>query len=904
MDKHASTGWGGGRFVALLPAIAAVAFTYRAWGQALPEDPAPSPDELWQDLGEIEFPERYSPPTAFVALSLDEALLGQLLADAPREVFGPIPPQTQIWLPLATGGFAQVAVAQSQLMEADLASQFPQIRTYVFTGEGIAGHFALGPGGAYLTAQTGTGLWRVEPVPTAAGRVYVSYFDQDRTDGANVIIHDPEMPEREEPPPVPALAPLSLQGFAPLALEAGTELRIYRLAASTTGEFYQARDTGNGLLDVVFSLLIDIAGANAVFEPEVSVRLILAAASLNVLYDDPVTDPFVNSDAPCDLREDNRDNMKLELNDADYDLGFLFATRGGGGANGCAWFVVCLTTNNTLHKARGAGQMGNNGLNSASGLLAHEVGHQLGARHTFTGQAGGCTMNEFLAGDSESGYEPGSGTTRMSYNGNCDSDNVDTTAVSAGSYFHSRSFDEIVDNVFFGDGSTCGSLVNTTNAPPVVDAGLDYTIPRQTPFTLSGTAFDAEPLTFNWEQFDRALTQRPINTDPSDGPIVRSVPPGSDPSRTIPRLPDLLDGVTRKGEILPQVDRELNFRLIARDNLMGGGGVASDSMGITVQGDPFFIMAPNDGALEAACQVPLTWQVGGGAVALEVEALFSTDGGLNFATPLIGPIANDGADEFTVPCPLGASGRIKLQATDNIFFDVNDENLTVFNTPPTVEVVTAGGAVDDNCEFTVEFTGSASDICGLIAADVEVEFFKAQDNFTLGTPTMNVVQVNANEVSVTGSVVVSDLLSSPAQLSIRVTAGDACGAQSNDIAEAVVVDDTPPEIAVALDPNTLWPPNHKFQPIQATVVASDNCPGVSFALTGLVSDELENGAGDGNTAPDIVDAELGAPDLTFSLRSERAGAGDGRVYTATYTATDGSENEAEASDTVEVPKSK
>lgn len=877
-----------------------------------------------------------------MALSLDGAQLEALLADAPRETFGPIPPQTQLWLPLPAGGFAQASFAQSQLMEAALASQFPQIKTYVFAGNGITGHLVLGPNGIHLSAQVGTTLWRIDAVETREGRVYVSYLDQDRTDGANVIEHDPHMHEGDEPPPIPALkgslAPLAMSlqqlaepDFTASALEAGSQLRIYRLAASTTGEFYQARDTGNGLLDVLVSLINDIAGANAVFEPEVSVRLILGFASLAVIYNDPTTDPFDNSslecedsgnacttnadcDVPnneacqlaksaCDLREDNRANMQAVLDDDQYDLGFLFAARSGGGANGCAWFVVCLTTDNTLHKARGAGQMGNNGANSASGLLAHETGHQLGARHTFTGQAGACTLNEFLAGDSESGYEPGSGTTRMSYRGNCDSDDVDTSEVPAGSYFHSRSFDEIVDNVFNGDGATCGTLVNTGNQPPTVDAGADYTIPRQTPFTLTGTGVDDEPLTFNWEQFDRALTQRPINTDPGDGPIVRSVPPGADPSRTIPFLPDLLAGVTRNGEILPQVDRELNFRLIARDNLMGGGGVAYDDMLITVQGDPFFIISPNSGSLEAGCQSPLTWQVGGGEVAAQVEALFSDDGGQTFATPLTGPITNDGADSFTVPCSLGNDARIKLQSVGNIFFDINDQNLTVFNTPPTVEVTTGGGAVNDSCEFTVEFSASASDTCGLVAADVSVEFSKAEDNFTLGTPTINIQQVSPTEVSVSGSVVVSGLLSSPAKLAVSVTAKDACGTQTNDFAEAVIVDDTPPEITVSLDPSTLWPPNHKLIPIQATVVASDNCPGVSFALTELVSDEPEDGDGDGNTAPDIADAALGTPDLEFRLRSERAGGGDGRVYTATYTAQDGSGNEAEASDTVEVPKS-
>lgn len=897
----------------LVALISTIIVSSPVWGQSTP--PGDSPDDLWQILEEVEFPPRYSAPTEFTALSLDAALLESLLAGAPREDFGPIPPQAQLWIPLASGRFAQVSVAQSQMMEGNLASQFPQIKTYVFSGEGVAGHIAVGPEGVHLAALDGPDIRWIQPVETATGRVYVSYLDRNRTDGANVIEHDPHMGEGDNPP-VPLVPPGA--GANAAQLLAGEQLRIYRLAASTTGEFYQAR--GNNDFSVIFSLIVDLIGANAVFEPEVSVRLILAAASLDLLYDDPGTDPFDNSDSACTLRQANRTNMQNldangDIEEGDYDLGFLFAARSGGGANGCAWYVVCLADH---QKARGAGKMGNNGANSASGLLAHEVGHQLGARHTFTGQAGSCTLNEFQAGDSESGYEPGSGTTRMSYNGNCadqagdpppppppplQNDNVDTSVVPAGSYFHSRSFDEIVDNVFNGDGASCGTLVNTGNTPPTVNAGPDYTIPRQTPFMLTGTGMDSEPLTFNWEQFDRAEVQRPINTDPGDGPIIRSVPPTADSSRTVPHLPDLLDNMVRRGEILPQVDRELNFRLIARDNLMGGGGVTYDSMHIDVQGDPFFITAPNSGALEAGCTVPLTWQVGGGSVAPQVEALFSSDGGLNFDTPLTGPIANDGADSFTVPCQFGGPGRIKLQSVDNIFFDVNNENLTVFNTPPAVQVNTAGGSVDNNCEFTVQFSAEAVDSCGLNAADVEVELFKAVDNFTLGTPTINVVQVNPNQVDVTGSVQVSDLLGSPAQLAISVVATDGCGALSSDFAEALIVDDTPPEIDVALDRDTLWPPNHKLVPIEASVVATDNCPVVNFTLTQAVSNEPENGQGDGNTAPDIVGAELGTADLEFSLRSERAGAGSGRIYTVTYTAVDGSDNAAESAATVEVPKS-
>lgn len=872
-----------------------------------------SPDGLWRKVERVDLPRDYMPPTSFTAWSLDARLLKDLLKNAPREVFTPISAQTQAWLPLPTGEFSLVSFASSRLMEPALASQFPSLKTYVYTGhDGIAsGHLAMGPNGTYIAAQTNTGMLQIEPVETSSGLIYLSFFSKDKTDGTNVDVHDQEMGANEDPPPVPLVAmlnqSLTKNQLQQASIEAGNEFRIYRFAASTTGEFYQARDTGNGLIDVIFSLLVDVIGANAVFEPEVSVRLMLAAASLEVIYSDPDTDPFDNSNSACTLREANRDNMKAVLDDDDYDLGFLFAARSGGGANGCAWFVVCLN-GNTVHKARGAGLMGGNGSNSASGLLAHEVGHMLGARHTFTGQDGSCTLNEFNVGNSESGYEPGSGTTRMSYRGICGNDNVDTNvgngAIASGSYFHSRSFDEIVDNVFSGDGSNCGSLVMTGNMPPSVDAGPDFTIPRETPFMLMGEGIDDEPLTFNWEQFDRAIVQRPIDTDPGDGPIIRSIPPTSNTSRIIPNLQDLLDGVSRKGEILPKTNRTLNFRLIARDNLTGSGGVAYDEMEIDVLGPPFMITSPNSGSFEAACEIPLTWQVGGGAVAAQVEAFFSDDGGLNFNTDLTGTIANDGDDSFIMPCQLGSEGRIKLQSVGNIFFDVNNENLTVFNNPPEVNVTIAGGAVDDACEFTVVFNGVVTDQCGVNTADVSVDLLKTMDNYTLGVPSINISQFSETEVRVTGSVLVSDLLSSPAELAVSITAADACGAASVKSADADIVDDIPPEIDVTVNPTQLWPPNHKLVPIQVSVVSTDNCPGVSYVLTDVISNEPENGVADGNTAPDITNAEVGSMDLEFSLRSERAGNGDGRVYTLSYTAKDGSNNEAEDEATVEVAKSK
>ena len=889
--------------------LAMTAVTGSAWAQA----PPPAPDGLWEVLDAVELAPRVRPPASFLALRLDEDRLAELLADAPREVPGRVGSDVMISMPLPDGTFPLLGVADSPLMEAALAAEFPQLGSYALAGvEGSpTGRLTVGPAGVFALLHTAEGAVRVDPFPAADGTtVYLSYFHALRTDGADDFDH----PHDEQVPhePVPGTVPLTaLQDqFQPLfaAAQAGDTLHVYRLAAATTGEFYESRDTGNGLLDVLFSLLVEVANVNALFEPELSVRLVLSLASLTVIYDDPNTDPFDNSDTPCDLRQANRDNSAAVLNDADYDIGFLFATQGGTGGSGCAWYNICETGAGVDHKAAGAGKLGlaNNPLvGSATGLVAHESGHQLGAEHTFSGEDGSCTAVEF---NQPSSVEPGSGTTIMSYRGNCDSDDVDTSTVGAGFYYNSHSFEQITDTVTTGNGSTCGTHQATGNQIPIVDAGPDVTIPRGTPFTLDGSAIDpdGDPLRFVWEQHDPAADRRAVDTDTGEGPLFRSVPPGSSTARTFPNLADILAGTQTKGELLPSLDRVVNpltFRLTARDDRMGGGGVAYDTRLVTVQGDPFFLTSPDGGeTLFAGCPLPVTWTVGGGSVAANVDLLFSENGGIDFDETLLASTPNDGAASAQVPCEITAQGRVEAAASDNVFFDISNGDFAVVPSPPTVEVSAVGGEVDESCELTVTFEATVTDDCGVDDGDVEVELVPADDNFTVGTPSIQVSQVDAQTVSVEGSVLVSDVSASPVILGIEVTAADACGAEGEDFAEAEIVDATPPEIDVSLSPGVLWPPNHKLRAVTASVVATDNCPGVSFVLTSLTSDEPDNGPADGNTVGDIQGADLGTADLGFRLRAERAGTGDGRTYTATYTATDASDNETVDSGVVNVPK--
>lgn len=134
--------------------------------------------------------------------------------------------------------------------------------------------------------------------------------------------------------------------------------------------------------------------------------------------------------------------------------------------------------------------------------------------------------------------------------------------------------------------------------------------------------------------------------------------------------------------------------------------------------------------------------------------------------------------------------------------------------------------------------------------------------------------------------------------------GHIYGQVAFNVIELHGADTTPPTISVSVNPNTLWPPSHKMIGITATVAAQDSCDlAPSVVLTSVTSNEADDavGDGDGNTVNDIQDAAIGTEDYSFSLRAERAGSGNGRVYTITYTATDVCGNSASASATVTVP---
>ena len=136
---------------------------------------------------------------------------------------------------------------------------------------------------------------------------------------------------------------------------------------------------------------------------------------------------------------------------------------------------------------------------------------------------------------------------------------------------------------------------------------------------------------------------------------------------------------------------------------------------------------------------------------------------------------------------------------------------------------------------------------------------------------------------------------------VTLTVTDETGLAASCSATVTVIDVTPPALMVSLSPDNLWPPNHQMVDVEATVFATDNCGDPMVVLTGISSNELDNGSGDGNTINDIQGADTGTSDFAFQLRAERSAHGEGRIYTAVYTAMDASGNMAVAENYAFVP---
>ena len=480
----------------------------------------------------------------------------------------------------------------------------------------------------------------------------------------------------------------------------GDDLRTLRLAVSATEEytaFFGSRPAAQQ------AIVTTVANLNEIFRRELNLQLDLIMDTRIIFgpgnSPDPF-DPFLSST----VLDQNQTLLDSVIGAANYDIGHVFGTFSGGG--------LATLESAGFNSIKGEGA---SGTSTPFGrdfelLSIHEFAHQLGATHSFNGVEGNCVER-----NADTAWEPGSGSTIMGYAGICPAffnnpPSGDNLQNDADAYFHAGNLDQMVSHLETLDGLGVGTITSNVNQIPTVSAGANFTIPAGTSFSLTATGMDADgdTLLYNFEQMDLgpAQTVNPAasaaaRADNGSSPLFRSFEPAAANesgsfTRIFPQLSDVLSGTPTKGEQLPTTSRALNFRATARDQQ---GGINGDDVTLTVvnTGSAFGITTLNSSTtVTGGSSQSFTWNVAGttanGIGVSTVDIRLSTDGGLTFPH-LLATTANDGSHSLALPNIDTTTARFQVSAVGNVFFDINDANITIASNAaaPGARLVESGG---------------------------------------------------------------------------------------------------------------------------------------------------------------------------------------------------------------------
>ena len=622
--------------------------------------------KLWQPVSESAIrsgSERVIVPMKYKTFRTSANVLKNLLGTAPSEQSVALSDSPVIIeLPMPDGTFQRFKIIESPVMAPALAVRFPSIKTYNVMGIDQPGTYGkldfteLGFHGMLLGTA---GTVFIDPYSRNNQDDYVSYYANDFIKNETAACQIVEQVEKQK----------SAQGTNAVICS-GSNLRTYRLAVSCTGEYAQAA-TGNSTptpAQVLSAVTTTIARVDGVYETEVAVKLVLIANEAALLFNNPLTDPFNGNNNAMVLIDESQRVIDSIAGSANYDIGHTFST-GGGGLAGLG--VVCT-----------AGQKGRGITGSSSPVgdpydidfVCHEFGHQFGCNHSYNQCTSNSTENPGTM------VEPGSGITIMGYAGVCaPKDNLSNNSIA---YFHSISFDELMAYSNTGAGNSCAVVTATGNTAPVVESIPTYTIPKLTAFELKGKASDAnnDPLTYSWEETDNNSTPHDLGLA---APYFKTNPPANSSNRIFIPMVNLFLGQTGTlGEYLPSTAQELNFRLTARDNKVGGGGVCYAACKLIVADvAPIKVTSQKTPVTWSACKTEkVTWDVGGTNAAPVntplVDILFTIDTGKTFLT-IAGGVPNNGSCNITVPTVATTKGRVVIKGVNNVFFAVNAADITV-----------------------------------------------------------------------------------------------------------------------------------------------------------------------------------------------------------------------------------
>ncbi|PCH98282.1 MAG: hypothetical protein COB85_01855 [Bacteroidetes bacterium] len=642
---------------------------------------------LWMAAGaqaaNVNKLQRYTIPASYKLYTLNIDELKFALRGASHRGVGAHPNYVYIDFPNSSGVLQKFKVLESSIMHPDLAVKYPGIKTYV--AQGIDDptaymRFSITKFGLHCFTLSGTGpACYIDPY-TNDRKKYIVY---DRSSISKDPLNFQCLMGNVQPPPA-----MKTNGGQPKTSSANDQIfRTYRLALSCTAEYgnYFA-NTGTELADIMAAMTVTMNRVNGVYEIDFSVTLQFVPNMDTIIYwGSTSADPW-----STEWNNTTQQVIDDQIGDGNYDIGHNFNTTGGGNA-GC---ISCVCVSGS----KGSGYTG--GSNPVGDpfdidYVAHEMGHQFGGYHTMN------TCSRSGSGSTE--VEPASGSSIMGYAGICGT-NVQNFSDAHFNYVNSR---DITQNIQTGN-STCGIQTSLSNNPPVASAGANYTIPQGTAFVLEGSATDADgmgSLTYNWSQNDPE--QAPSNGSPqstwTQGPLYRAKLPIVSMDRYMPQITDIIAGnLFPTWEVTPTVGRSMEFSFVVRDNDVSGPQTHDDIMQVTVIGSagPFVVTSQNTATTwNAGATETITWDVastsGGSVNTANVDIFLSTDGGFTYSITIVAATSNNGSATITVPTGAATTtGRIMVRGSGNIFFDINDADLTIVE-----------------ADFAMSFSSSTVDVC-------------------------------------------------------------------------------------------------------------------------------------------------------------------------------------------------
>jgi len=645
---------------------------------------------------------RSSLPKKYRTLYLNCAVLKGLLEQAPLESkasweSGGI----EINLPFPEGGQYRFYALNSPIMSPKLAAKYPRIQTYKLQGidePSASGRLSISPSGLQATVFSSQGTILIKPYFRNDPNYNISYFTKDlNLEGGRWQCGTPSaIPVSGNIGPKAASFGASGHMLSIGPMSFGQERKIYRLAVACNGEFAQqvtAGLPGDMLLNTLTFISDTVARIVAIYERDLSVRFELVDAEDQLIYTDPDTDPYTtylpfSNDGV--LAAENQSNIDQVVGSENYEFGHLFTadTSTSGIAYGSGLGPTFGIIGDDNRKAMVITTRGSSDNQSVDFDLvaAHEMGHGSGANHVFN----------FSYEGTGAQVEPGSGSTIMSYAGIVSGYNLQAMM---DDYFNAKSIEQISAYLSVPPGSLAYSTEdNDGNLPPVVQPLKKYVIPCNTPFVLSAVATDMnnDSLTYCWEEQDSSVAQNPTIAPRDNGssPLFRSKQPTNEPMRYFPALEYILQNTNvpppgtgispnfASAEFLPNKRRSMKFRVTVRDQF---GGVANADTVVDSLPDsgPFAVTNPSSSATyTVGSRQAIGWSVkntgpGSPVNCTNVKISLSTDGGMSFAHTLATSASNNGIYVFNTPNVSSSQVRFKVESVGNIFFDVNDKDITI-----------------------------------------------------------------------------------------------------------------------------------------------------------------------------------------------------------------------------------